>query len=153
MPLILPQNLKETLKLNQRLLGLDLGEKTIGLALSDTRCSVATPHMTIQRTKFKPNVREIKNIIDAQDVQAIVIGMPLNMNGTEGPRCQSTRQFATNFLSLYDMPLALWDERLSTKAAESAMIHFDLSRKQRAEKIDKTAASFILQGFLDFLRF
>jgi putative Holliday junction resolvase len=153
MPLILPQNLKETLKVNQRLLGLDLGEKTIGLALSDTRCSVATPHTTIQRTKFKPDAREIKNIIDAQDVQAIILGMPLNMNGTEGPRCQSTRQFATNFLSLYDMPLALWDERLSTKAAESAMIHFDLSRKQRAEKIDKTAASFILQGFLDFLRF
>ncbi|MBM3611021.1 MAG: Holliday junction resolvase RuvX [Alphaproteobacteria bacterium] len=153
MPLILPQNLKETLKVNQRLLGLDLGEKTIGLALSDTRCSVASPYTTIQRTKFKPNAREIKNIIDAQDVQAIILGMPLNMNGTEGPRCQSTRQFATNFLSLYDMPLALWDERLSTKAAEGAMIHFDLSRKQRAEKIDKAAASFILQGFLDFLRF
>ena len=150
MPLVTNQELKEILKPNQRILGLDLGEKTIGLALSDTRLVVATPHTTIQRTKFKPDARQIKNILDEQNVQALVIGLPLNMNGTEGPRCQSTRQFVTNFLSLYEISITLWDERLSTKAVEDAMIHFDLSRKQRTEKIDKAAASFILQGFLDF---
>jgi putative Holliday junction resolvase len=152
-PLLTNQQLKETLKPNQRLLGLDLGEKTIGLALSDVRLMIATPHTTLQRTKFKPDARQLKALIDEQNVQALVLGFPLNMNGTEGPRCQATRQFATNFLSLYDMPITLWDERLSTKAVDDAMIHFDLSRKQRAEKVDKAAASFILQGFLDSLRF
>lgn len=153
MPLSTPQEAKSNLKPNRRLLGLDLGDKTIGLALSDTRHMVATPHDTIRRTKFKADARHLIQVIQDNDVQALVMGWPLNMDGTEGPRCQSTRQFVTNFLTQYDIPVVLWDERLSTKAVEDAMISFDVSRKKRSQKVDQAAASFILQGFLESLSF
>ena len=153
MPLITAQELKDTLKPNQRLFGLDLGDKTIGLALSDTRLMIATPHETIRREKFKKDARQLIDLIQEHNVQALIMGWPLNMDGSEGPRCQSTRQFVTNFLTQLDIPIVLWDERLSTKAVEDAMISFDVSRKKRSEKIDQAAASFILQGFLESLGF
>jgi putative Holliday junction resolvase len=134
-------------------MGLDLGEKTIGLALSDKGLMVATPYKTIQRVKFKPDARQIVAFIQEYEVQALIMGWPLNMDGSEGPRCQSTRQFVQNFLSFHDMPIIFWDERLSTKAMDDVMLSFDVSRKKRADAIDKAAASFILQGFLESLRF
>ena len=152
MPLLDADDFKGTLVPCKRLVGLDLGDKTIGIALSDTLHMVATPHDTIRRTKFRQDARQLLDIIQRQDVQGIILGYPLNMNGTEGPRCQATRQFAVNFLGQQDIPILLWDERLSTHAAEQAMLTFDLSRAKRAKKIDKTAASFILQGFLDGMR-
>ena len=153
MPFLTPEELKTQLQAHQRLMGLDLGEKTIGLALSDKGLMVATPYTTIQRVKFKPDARQIIKVIQEYEVQALVMGWPLNMDGTEGPRCQSTKQFVKNFLSFHDMPIILWDERLSTKAMEDVMISFDVSRSKRADAIDKAAASFILQGFLESLRF
>jgi len=153
MPFLTPEELKTQLQAHQRLMGLDLGEKTIGLALSDKGLMVATPYTTIQRVKFKPDARQIIELIQEYEVQALVMGWPLNMDGSEGPRCQSTRQFVKNFLSFHDMPIILWDERLSTKAMEDVMISFDVSRSKRADAIDKAAASFILQGFLESLRF
>lgn len=153
MSLFTPSQLKEHLNTQKRLMGLDLGEKTIGLALSDKGLMVATPYKTIQRVKFKPDARQIVALIQEYEVQALVMGWPLNMDGTEGPRCQSTRQFVQNFLSFHDMPIIFWDERLSTKAMDDVMLSFDVSRKKRAEAIDKAAASFILQGFLESLRF
>ena len=153
MPLLTTDEFKQTVKTGQRILGLDLGEKTIGLALSDTRLVLASPHETIRRTKFKPDARQLKEILKTYQVQGLVFGWPLNMNGTEGPRCQTTKQFIKNFLHQQDLPITLWDERLSTKAVEDAMISWDVSRSKRAEKIDQSAASFILQGFLESLRF
>ena len=153
MPFLTPEELKTQLQAHQRLMGLDLGEKTIGLALSDKGLMVATPYTTIQRVKFKPDARQIIKVIQEYEVQALVMGWPLNMDGSEGPRCQSTKQFVKNFLSFHDMPIILWDERLSTKAMEDVMISFDVSRSKRADAIDKAAASFILQGFLESLRF
>ncbi len=153
MPLITPSQLKEQLQPQKRLIGLDLGEKTIGLALSDKGLMVATPYKTIQRVKFKPDARQIVAFIQEYEVQALIMGWPLNMDGSEGPRCQSTRQFVQNFLSFHDMPIIFWDERLSTKAMDDVMLSFDVSRKKRADAIDKAAASFILQGFLESLRF
>jgi putative Holliday junction resolvase len=153
MPLLSPLELKTQLKTSQRLMGLDLGGKTIGIALSDMRFMVATPYETIHRVKFKPDARQIIKVIQEYEVQALVMGWPLNMDGSEGPRCQSTKQFVKNFLSFHDMPIILWDERLSTKAMEDVMISFDVSRSKRADAIDKAAASFILQGFLESLRF
>lgn len=151
MPLLQIDDFKTTLEPGRRLVGLDLGEKTIGLALSDTRMMVATPKETIRRGKFKADARQLIDFIKENDVQAMVLGWPLNMDGSEGPRCHATRQFVVNFSTQYDMPILLWDERLSTKAVEDAMISFDVSRKKRAEKVDHAAASFILQGFLNSL--
>ena len=153
MPFLTPEELKTQLQAHQRLMGLDLGEKTIGLALSDKGLMVATPYTTIQRVKFKPDARQIIKVIQEYEVQALVMGWPLNMDGSEGPRCQSTKQFVKNFLSFHDMPIILWDERLTTKAMEDVMISIDVSRSKRADDIDKAAASFILQGFLESLRF
>lgn len=134
-----------------RLLGLDLGEKTIGIALSDKMWVVATGQNIHKRTKFKQDANYIINLIEEHDIAGLVMGWPLNMNGTEGPRCQSTRQFCNNLLSMYDIPIVLWDERWSTKIADSAMLEMDLSRKKRKSNIDKTAASVILQSALDYL--
>jgi putative Holliday junction resolvase len=153
MPLLTPQELKSQLKTGQRLMGLDLGEKTIGIALSDMGWMVATPYDTIHRSKFKPDARQLVALIKEYQVQALVMGWPLNMDGSEGPRCQSTKQFVKNFMVFHDIPIILWDERLSTKAMEDVMISFDVSRSKRAGAIDKAAASFILQGFLESLRF
>lgn len=137
---------------NQRLLGLDLGDKTIGVALSDVEGSIATGFRTIPRRKFKDDWAELSALIDRHDVGALVIGLPLNMDGSAGPRVQATRTFARNIRNIRDIPILFWDERLSTVAAERALIEADLSRKKRAAVIDATAASFILQGVLDRLR-
>ena len=133
----------------QRLMGLDVGAKTIGIAFSDVRRVVATPRETIRRSKFTQDVETLRRLIDENDVGGLVIGLPINMDGSEGPRCQSVRQFAANLLAKIDIPVAFWDERLSTVAAERTLIEADVSRKRRAEVIDKMAAAYILQGALD----
>ncbi len=133
----------------QRLMGLDVGAKTIGIAFSDVRRVVATPRETIRRSKFTRDAETLRRLIEANDVGGLVIGLPINMDGSEGPRCQSVRQFAANLLAKIDIPVAFWDERLSSVAAERALIEADVSRKRRAEVVDKMAAAYILQGALD----
>ena len=135
-----------------RLLGLDLGEKTIGIALSDTLLTVATPMETLKRGKFTADASKIDAIIEKQNVGGIVIGLPLNMDGSDGPSAQSARAFARNFAARSPMPLLLWDERLSTAAVTRTLIDADASRRRRAEVVDKMAAAYILQGVLDRLR-
>jgi len=132
--------------------GLDLGTKTIGVAVSDGMRSVATPLETVKRHKFGRDAEALLAILAKRDIAGVVLGLPRNMNGTEGPRCQSTRAFARNFSALWDRPIGFWDERLSTVAAEKALLEADTTRKRRAELIDHVAASYILQGALDRLR-
>lgn len=129
--------------------GLDLGDKTIGVALSDLRRSVATPIEVIRREKFSLDAARLLALLAARGAVGIVLGLPLNMDGTEGPRVQSTRAFARNLLRLTDMPITYWDERLSTVAATRALLEADTSRKRRNEVIDQVAAGYILQGALD----
>lgn len=133
------------------LAGLDLGTKTIGLALSDLGLRFATPRPVIRRVKFSIDAAVLKDFLDKSGCAAIVLGLPLNMDGSEGPRSQSTRAFVRNYTALDPRPIALWDERLSTVAAERTLIEQDMSRKKRAERIDSAAAAFILQGALDRL--
>lgn len=133
------------------LAGLDLGTKTIGVAVCDLSWSFAQPRTVIRRTKFTADATELSRFLDAAAVGGIVIGLPLNMDGSEGPRVQSTRAFVRNYARLDDRPIAFWDERLSTVAATRAMISMDVSRAKRAERIDAAAAAFILQGALDRL--
>jgi len=133
------------------LAGLDLGEKTIGVAVSDLTLSVATPLLTIRRSKFTLDATELLAIVGARDLGGLVLGLPRNMDGSEGPRCQSTRAFARNLSRLTDLPITFWDERLSTVAAERALLEADTSRKRRKEVIDHVAAGYILQGLLDRL--
>ncbi len=130
---------------------LDLGTKTIGVAVSDLRRTVATPLETVKRKKFTLDAARLIEIATARRLSGVVLGLPLNMDGTEGPRCQSTRAFARNFATLTDLPIGFWDERLSTVAAERALLDFDTSRAKRAAVIDHVAAGFILQGVLDRL--
>lgn len=143
--------LREALPRNQRLLGLDLGDKTIGLALSDPGLTVASPITTIRRTKFTADATLLLKLAAERGVGGLVIGLPLNMDGTEGPRCQSTRQFAANLLKLKELPILFWDERMSTMAVEREMIAHDLTRAKRDKVVDQAAAAFILQGALDSL--
>jgi putative Holliday junction resolvase len=135
-----------------RLLALDVGTKTIGMALSDVTRSVATPFDTIRRTKFTADAKTIREVVEKNQVGALVIGFPLNLDGSEGPRAQSTRAFARNLAVHVAVPMVFWDERLSTAAVERHMIEADASRKRRAEVIDRMAAAYILQGALDRLR-
>ena len=130
-------------------MGLDLGSKTIGVAISDGLRAVATPLKTIKRTKFREEVEILFNLIAERDISGIILGLPKNMDGSEGPRCQSTRAFARNIIRFKDFPIAFWDERLSTVAAEKALLEADINRKRRSEVIDHVAASYILQGALD----
>jgi putative Holliday junction resolvase len=134
------------------LAGLDLGTKTIGVAVCDGGLIISSPFETIQRTKFRADAARLFEIISHREIVGIVLGLPLNMDGSEGPRAQSTRAFARNLTRLTDMPITYWDERLSTVAAERALLEADTSRKRRAEVIDNIAASIILQGLLDRLR-
>ncbi len=146
--------LRARLAPGRRLLGLDLGEKTIGLAISDSALRVASPLETIRRSKFTHDAEALGRLIDARDVGGLVLGLPLNMNGSEGPRCQSVRQFAANLAEVagLTLPLAFWDERLSTAAVERLLIEeADMSRRRRAQVVDKMAAAYILQGALDAL--
>jgi putative holliday junction resolvase len=133
------------------LAGLDLGTKTIGVAVSDLGLSFATPRQTIARRKFTQDAETLRGVLDQARAGALVLGLPLNMDGSEGPRAQSSRAFARNYGRLDPRPIVLWDERLSTVAAERGMIEMDMSRRRRAERIDSAAASFILQGALDRL--
>src|SRR6056300_189121 len=133
-------------------MGLDLGTKTIGVAVSDRLLSSATPLHTIRRVKFFQDAEALLQIIADREIGAIILGLPRNMDGSEGPRCQSTRAFVRNFARLTDLPIGYWDERLSTVAAERALLEADTSRKRRAEVIDHVAAGYILQGALDRAR-
>lgn len=133
------------------LAGLDLGTKTLGVAVSDTYRRVASPLRTIRRIRFTPDAEALEAILTERAIVGIVLGMPLNMDGSEGPRLQSTRAFARNLARRIDTPIAFWDERLSTIAAERALLEADTSRKRRAEVIDHVAAGYILQGALDRL--
>lgn len=132
--------------------GLDLGTRTIGVAVSDGLLSVATPLETIRRSKFTADAARLLQIAEARGLGGLVLGLPRNMDGSEGPRAQSTRAFARNLARISDLPVGFWDERLSTVAAERALLEADTSRARRAEVIDHVAAGFILQGVLDRLR-
>lgn len=131
------------------LAGLDLGTKTIGIAVSDPARRVASPLETVMRKKFTPDVTRMLEIVASRKVAGLLLGLPVNMDGTEGPRAQATRAFARNLAPLTDLPIAFWDERMSTAAVERMLISFDTSRKRRDEVVDKLAAAYILQGALD----
>ena len=146
-----PEALRAALPRSQRLLGLDVGEKTVGLALSDPGLSVASPVTTIKRSKFTADANALLKLASERGVGGLVIGLPLNMDGSEGPRCQSVRQFAANLLKLKDFPILFWDERMSTLAVEREMIAHDVTRARRDKVVDQAAAAFILQGVLDSL--
>lgn len=135
------------------LMGLDVGTKTVGLAVSDGLRGVATPLETVKRKKFTQDAQALLAIAAARGIGGLVLGLPLNMDGSEGPRCQATRAFAQNLGKLTDRPMTFWDERLSTVAAERALLEADTSRRRRAEVIDHVAAAYILQGALDRLRY
>jgi putative Holliday junction resolvase len=133
------------------LLGLDFGTKTIGVAVSDTLRRVASPLETIRRTRFGADAAALLRLAEARTIGGLVLGLPRNMDGSEGPRAQSTRAFARNLAGLTELPITFWDERLSTVAAERALLEADASRRRRAEVIDHVAAGYILQGLLDRL--
>ncbi len=141
------------LTLGKRLLGIDLGSKTIGLATSDISNNIATPLTTLKRKKFGENVLELNEIITEYSIYALIIGLPKNMDNTEGPRCQATRAFARNLDNVNIGPVCFWDERGSTIAVTNTLIEADVSRAKRKQVVDKLAASFILQGVLDRLTF
>ena len=134
-----------------RLLGLDPGTKTLGLALSDLTRTVATPLETVKRTKFTADAVKLFALVDKHEVAGLVMGWPVEMSGNEGARCQSVRSLTINLLALRDMPVLLWDERLSTSAVTRTLLEADASRARRAEVVDKMAAGYILQGALDAL--
>ncbi len=152
--MVIPDPREMTVELRQsgRLLGLDLGAKTIGMALSDLRRRVASPMDTVKRRKFTQDAERLERVIAENEVVGVVLGLPVLMDGAEGPRCQSTRQFASNLSKRIGPPISFWDERLSTAAVERMMIdEMDLTRKRRSEVVDKLAAAYILQGALDAL--
>ena len=134
---------------NVRLLGLDVGTKTVGLAVSDPLGMVATPLTTLRRKKWAQDAVAVHDLVAEREIGGVVAGLPLNMDGSEGPRCQGVRQFCKNLTEKIDLPLLLWDERWSTAAVERQLIDADVSRKKRADVIDSHAAAWILQGYLD----
>ncbi len=146
-----PEEFADTLPDFGAIAGLDLGTVTIGVALSDILRGVATPIETIKRKKFGVDATALLKLTTSRDVKGLVLGLPRNMDGSEGPRAQATRAFARNLEKLTPLPITFWDERLSTVAAERAMLEADMSRKRRAELVDHVAAGFILQGLLDRL--
>lgn len=151
MALCNPSDLKQKLRPGQRLMGLDVGTKTIGLALSDSSLTVATPMATLHRTKFRADLSRLRRIIAERGVDGLVIGLPINMDGSEGRRAQSVRQFAANLLEAIDIAATFWDERLSTAAVTRTLLKAEVSRKRRRQVVDKMAAAYILQGALDHL--
>lgn len=153
MPVIALEAIPAALTRGQTLAGLDLGTKTIGVAVSDLGLTLATPRGTIRRSKFTRDAELLLELLQKEEAGAIVIGLPVNMDGSEGPRAQATRAFVRNLGQKCELPVAFWDERLSTVAAERALIGMDVSRAKRAERIDAAAAAFILQGALDRLSF
>lgn len=152
MPVMTLEELAAQLPPEAVLAGLDLGTKTIGIALSDRSLRFAHPRPVLRRTRFGRDAEVLSQLFEREKVAALVIGLPVNMDATEGPRAQASRAFARNFDRIRPMPIVLWDERLSTVAAERALIGMDVSRSKRAERIDSAAAAFILQGVLDWLR-
>ena len=154
MPILALADLPAAIAPGTRLLAIDHGEKTLGLAISDSGLKIASPLETIKRSKFTADAAALRRICEERAVGGLVLGLPINMDGSEGPRCQSVRQFAANLLEIagFDLPIAFWDERLSSAAVERALIaEADMSRKRRAQAIDKMAAAYILQGALDSL--
>ncbi|ADE38855.1 Holliday junction resolvase RuvX [Candidatus Puniceispirillum marinum] len=149
MPICKLNDVKQSISDGQRLLGLDIGKKTIGLALSDAGLKIATPVKILYRTKFTPDVAELFKLVDEQNVGGLVLGWPVNMDGSTGPRCDSTRDFAYALMRIRDVPVFFQDERLSTQAVESAMIAADMTRAKRAVRRDALAAGWILQSALD----
>lgn len=145
------EDLRARLARDARLMGLDLGTRTIGLALSDVTCTVASALQTIRRTKFGKDAETLLALCREHGVGGLVIGLPVNMDGSEGPRAQATRAFVRNLAKLSDLPVAFWDERWSTAAVTRTLIEADTSRKRRGEVVDKMAAAYILQGALDRL--
>jgi len=141
--------LRGLLDRHQTVCGLDLGTKTIGIAISDPDLTLATPRPVIIRKKFTQDAEMLKTLLEAENCGAIIIGLPLNMDGSEGPRAQATRAFVRNLNQVISLPVAFWDERLSTVAAERSLLEQDVSRAKRAQRIDSAAAAFILQGALD----
>ena len=146
-----PTALREAVPAGTRLMGLDVGTKTIGFALSDTRRVIATPLETIRRRRFRDDMVQLFALVDVHGAGGLVIGLPLTLAGTDGPRTQSVRQFARNLLAFRELPIVFWDERMSTAAVTREMIAHDMTRKRRAEIVDRVAAAYILQGCLDFL--
>ena len=146
-----PADFAAALAPGRALVGLDLGTRTIGVAVSDTARRVASPLETIRRTKFGADADALARLVAARGIGGVVLGLPRNMDGSEGPRSQSTRAFARNLAGVIPLPMTFWDERLSTVAAERALLEADTSRRRRAEVIDHVAAGFILQGLLDRL--
>ncbi len=144
--------LRDALKRGERLMGVDLGSKTIGLALSDLSLTVATPLETIRRAKFTADAKRLLDLAAEHGVGGLIVGLPLNMDGSEGPAVQSARAFVRNLEKLSPIPLAFWDERLSTAAVTRTLLEADTSRARRAEVVDKMAAAYILQGALERLR-
>jgi putative Holliday junction resolvase len=140
---------KQRLAPGRRLIGIDLGTKTIGLALSDVERRIATPLETIKRVKFTPDVSRIRDLVERYEVGGLVFGLPLNMDGTEGPRSQATRAFVRNLKPLLPLPVLYWDERMSTMVVTRTLLDADASRAKRADAVDKMAAAYILQGALD----
>ncbi|WP_315920215.1 Holliday junction resolvase RuvX [Mesorhizobium sp. SP-1A] len=145
------EDLPSLLAGGKALAGLDLGDKTLGVAVSDRGLSFAHPRPVIPRKKFSLDAQALLALLEKENVGAAVIGLPVNMDGSEGPRAQKSRAFVRNMAPLTDLPFVFWDERLSTVAAERTLIEMDFSRRKRAEKIDSAAAAFILQGVLDRL--
>ena len=142
----------EALAGKSRLMALDVGDRTVGLAVGTTALAVASPLETVRRTKFTADARRVFALMDENEADGLVIGLPVNMDGTEGRRCQSVRQFADNLLALRDVEIAFWDERLSTAAVTRTMIEADLSRRKRAAAVDRLAAAYILEGAFARLR-
>lgn len=152
MPVVAIEALPALLDRSKTLAALDLGDKTIGVAVSDARLSFAHPRPVIRRTKFTADATALLERLDRDKAAVVVIGLPVNMDGSEGPRVQATRAFVRNMARLTALPFVYWDERLSTVAAERALLEMDVSRRKRAERIDSAAAAFILQGVLDRLQ-
>jgi len=145
-------NFREIIPYNKTILGLDLGKKRIGLAISDINQKIASPYNVIEEKKFSEVSKIIEEIVKEFGVGSIIVGDPINMDGSLGPKSQSSRSFVRNLYKNIKMPILLWDERLSTVAAERSLIEADISRKKRIKVIDKIAATIILQGLLDFLK-
>lgn len=152
MPIRKTADLLAGLPRHARLMGLDLGTRTIGVALSDGARMIATPYETVKRTKLKTDLDRLKFIVETEGIGAVVLGLPLNMDASEGKRAQATRQFAADLLKTIDLPLAFWDERLSTHAADELLDEIGMKRSRRKDVIDQLAAAVILQGCLDSLR-
>ncbi|GLS38023.1 putative pre-16S rRNA nuclease [Mesorhizobium tianshanense] len=152
MSIITIEELPARLGGGKTLAGLDLGDKTIGVAVSDRGFAFAHPRLVIMRRKFSLDAAALLALLQKENAGAVVLGLPVNMDGSEGPRAQKSRAFARNMAGLTDLPFVLWDERLSTVAAERTLIEMDFSRRKRAGKIDSAAAAFILQGVLDRLQ-